>query len=110
MIQEAVSNAMDTCEEQGILTDLLVRCRTEVLDMLLAEYNEQKTMEYIRREEREIGERVGEKKGKKKGEALLSELLNCLLTDNRLDDIRLIADNEEARKHLYKEYGLLKDE
>lgn len=39
-IQEAVSRAMDTCEKRGILTDLLVRCRTEVLDMLLAEYDE----------------------------------------------------------------------
>lgn len=106
MIQEAVSSAMDTCEKQGILADLLVRCRTEVLDMLPAEYDEQKTMEYIRREEREIGERIGEKKG----EALLSELLSYLLADNRLEDIRLIADNEKVRERLYKEYGLPKEE
>lgn len=53
-ILEAVSGAMDICEEQGILTDLLTRCRTEVPDMLLAKYNEKKTIAYIRKEERDI--------------------------------------------------------
>lgn len=103
-IQEAVSRAMDTCEEEGILTDLLARCRTEVFAMLLAEYDEQKTMEYIRREEREIGR----EEGLKEGEALLSELLSRLLADNRLEDIRLAAGSEKERKRLYQEYRLLK--
>lgn len=101
-IQEAVGRAMDTCEEQGILADLLARCRTEVFAMLLAEYDEKKTMEYIRREEREEGER--------RGEALLSELLSRLLADDRQEDIRLMAESEEERKRLYKEYGLTKEE
>ncbi len=113
-IQEAVSRAMDTCEKKGILTDLLVRCRTEVLDMLLAEYDEQKTMAYIRREEREIGREEGERKGRvegqKIGEELLSKLIGYLLADNRLEDMRLAADSEAERKRLYKEYKLLKDE
>ncbi len=130
-IQKAVSGAMDTCEKQGILTDLLARCRTEVLNMLLAEYDEKKTMEYIRREEREIGreegERIGQAKGEQigqargeqigqargeqigqiKGEARLSELLSRLLADQRMEDIRLAAGSEKERKRLYREYGLL---
>ncbi len=101
-MQEAASRAMDACEKQGILKNLLVRCRTEVLDMLLAEYDEQKTMEYIRREEREIGEQIGQAKG----EALLSELIACLLADNRLNDIHLVTSREKERKRLYREYGL----
>lgn len=105
-IQEAVSAAMNLCEREGILSDLLVRCRTEVLAMLLAEYNEKKTMEYIRREEREIGR----EEGLAEGEALLSELFKALLSDNRLDDVRLAAEDERERKRLYKEYGLPKEQ
>lgn len=98
--------------------------------MLLAEYDEKKTMEYIRREEREIGreegERIGQAKGEQigqargeqigqargeqigqiKGEARLSELLSRLLADQRMEDIRLAAGSEKERKRLYKEYGL----
>jgi len=35
-VREAVNKAMDTCQKLGILSDLLGRCRTEVLNMLLA--------------------------------------------------------------------------
>lgn len=100
-IHGAVQCAMDTCERQGILSDLLARCRTEVLEMLLAEYDEQKTMEYIRREEREIG--------REEGEALLSELLNRLLADHRQEDVHLAISDRTARMRLYREYGLLED-
>lgn len=70
--------------------------------MLLAEYDEQKTMEYIRREEREIG--------REEGEGLLAELLSRLLADRRMEDIRLAASSEKERKRLYKEYGLLRED
>ena len=69
--------------------------------MLLAEYDEQKTMEYIRREEREIG--------REEGEALLSELLNRLLADHRQEDVHLAISDRTARMRLYREYGLLED-
>lgn len=90
--------------------------------MLLAEYDEKKTMEYIRREEREIGreegekigivkgERIGQERGEQigqaRGEARLSELLSRLLADQRMEDISLAAGSEKERKRLYKEYGL----
>ena len=72
--------------------------------MLLAEFDEQKTMDYIRREEREIGR----EEGREEGEAMLSELLRHLLADHRLEDLRLAAEDEKERKRLYREYGLLK--
>ena len=120
-IREAVSRATDTCEEKGILRDLLTRCRTEVLDMLLAEYDEKKTMEYIRREARESGreegERIGREKGEQRGriegkrigEKLLSELLGRLFADDRLEDVRLAVDSETERTRLYREYRLLEE-
>ena len=58
-------------------------------------------MEYIRREEREIG--------REEGETLLSELLKRLLADNRQEDVRLAAADRAARMRLYREYGLLED-
>lgn len=69
-VRDAIRKAMDACQDQGILSDLLGRCRTEVLDMLLAEYNEKETMDYIRREEREIGREEGHKEGRKEGEQI----------------------------------------
>ena len=64
--------------------------------MLLAEYDEKKTMEYIRREEREIGRKEGREEGLAEGEALLSELFKALLSDNRLDDVRLAFNRLSA--------------
>lgn len=65
--RKAIVTAMDDCRSRGILEDILSRCRTEVLHMLLAEYDEKATMEYIRKESREIGFEEGEKSGEKKG-------------------------------------------
>ena len=69
-LEGAVTAAMDDCMSRGILTDILNRCRAEVLHMLLAEYDEKKTMDYIRRESREIGEKIGERRGLKKGQKI----------------------------------------
>ncbi len=53
-IQKAVQQAIEMSLRQGMLADVLTRCRTEVVEVLLTEYNEAETWEYIRREEREI--------------------------------------------------------
>lgn len=59
-IRAAVNAAMDDCQRRGILADLLSRCRTEVLNMLLTEYDEKKTMDYLHREAREIGREMAQ--------------------------------------------------
>lgn len=40
------------------------------------------------------------------GELLFAELTKRLLSDNRLEDVKLATEDEEARKKFYKEYGL----
>lgn len=73
-IQNAVNAAMDDCQKRGILTDLLSRCRTEVLSMLLTEYDEKKTMEYLHREAQEIGQEIGQELGQELGQKIGQEL------------------------------------
>lgn len=50
---------MDTCIEKGILRDILIREKTEVLHMLLTEYDEKKHMRTLFQEGREEGIAVG---------------------------------------------------
>lgn len=69
-LQKAINAAIDDCQKRGILADLLSRCRTEVLHMLLTEYDEKKTMDYLRREAREIGEELGQEIGEKLGQEI----------------------------------------
>ena len=39
--EEAVERAVDTCIRQGILSEILRKNRSEVIDMILTEYNEE---------------------------------------------------------------------
>lgn len=52
------------------------------------------------------GIQQGMQQGMQKGENLLAALVGCLKRDGRIDDLDSIAD-EEARRRLYREYGLI---
>lgn len=66
-IRQAVPQVIEECLQSGILVDILTRCRTEVVEVLLTEYNEAETMEYLRREAQEIGLEQGLEQGLKQG-------------------------------------------
>ena len=73
---EAIDAAIKSSLEQGILTDILTRCKTEVYGMLLTEYDEKKVMEDLRREAAEIAveeERRKSEEERKRYKALLAE-------------------------------------
>ena len=61
-----------------------------------------------------IGERRGEKIGEQRGiamgvlqgEARMSELVNCLLADGRLEDLKRSTGDVSFREQLLKEYCL----
>ena len=38
-LREAVDAAVESCIQEGILADILIRSKVEVTDMLLEEYN-----------------------------------------------------------------------
>ena len=57
-------------------------------------------------EGRAEGKEEGKAEGKAEGELLLAELMNHLLSDNRMEDAKLAASDEVARQRFYKEYGI----
>lgn len=57
--EEAIHTAIDTCIDRGILKDILIREKAEVLHMLLTEYDEKKHMRTLFREGKEAGIRQG---------------------------------------------------
>ena len=64
-LEDAVDQAIDTCIEQGILTDILSKSKIEVRNMLLTEYDEKAETAGIRLyggfEEGLEGPRISEK-------------------------------------------------
>lgn len=97
-ISKAINKAMDECQSRGILADILNRCRTEVYDMLLTEYDEQKTKDYIRREEREItAERI-------------NKLNLCLFSEGKYEEAKRAATDREYQKRLFAVYGIQSEE
>ena len=104
-VREAVNKAMDTCQKLGILSDLLGRCRTEVLNMLLAEYNEKETLVYLRREQKQLGReeglKEGREKGREEGRKEGRQLGKADLILELLEDIGRIPD--DLHSHIQKE-------
>ncbi|MDC7286682.1 hypothetical protein NXH76_02605 [Blautia schinkii] len=66
-IEEAVPKAVDECIEKGILKDLLLRNKAEVVAMSIFEYNEEEELKKLRVAERRGGYEDGHKDGRKEG-------------------------------------------
>ena len=60
---EAVHTAIDTCIEKGILKDILIKQKAEVLHMILTEYDEKKHFRTLFREGKEEGIKEGMERG-----------------------------------------------
>ena len=95
-VEIAMEKAIDTCLAQGILSDILKHCQTEVLNMLLSEYNERETMEYLRREHEQVGEKRGFRKG---STAKLVSLIQKKVTKARSPE-QIAEDLEEPLENL----------
>ena len=93
-IQEAAEQAMKWGIENGILTDLLSRCRTEVIMMLLEEYDAEQVKEYWKKEE---VERTLIRVGK---------LEKVLLNQKKYDELEMAAENPSYRLKLFERYGI----
>ncbi len=66
-----------------------------------------KTMDVVLENLLKKGRMEGEVKGKAEGEAKLGKLVNLLLQDNRVEDVKMASADEEARKKFYKEFGII---
>ena len=65
-LEQAVKTAIEYCIKHNILKDFLLKQRAEVVKMSIFEYDEEREMELIRRDEREIGKEIGEQIGKER--------------------------------------------
>ena len=112
-LSEAVERTVNECIKEGILVELLTKCRTEAIAVSIFEYDEEKELELYRRAERAVGEengyKVGLEDGVEKGEVLFAKLTEKLIRDSRLDDLLKATNDKAFRVELYQEYDIYKD-
>ncbi|MGN0710984.1 MAG: hypothetical protein ACI4LO_04410, partial [Anaerovoracaceae bacterium] len=63
-LKEAIEKAVSECITEGVLREFLVKNRGEVVNTLLTEYNEEKTMANLYKEAKELGIEEGMKLGR----------------------------------------------
>jgi len=105
-LKKAVDQAVLHCIENDILADILEPHRMEVRNMLLAEYDEKKTMGYLQKEAQE----EGIAKGIKEGIERVNILNKLLIRDNRIKDLKYSSENKEFQQQLFIEYGIGQEE
>lgn len=91
--QEALNMAIDHCIDHDILAEFLKSHRAEVLEMLLEEFDVDKYERTIKAE------------GREEGREQILALTRKLLEQNRLDDLKRLAEDSEYWKQLIREFG-----
>ena len=79
--------------------------------MLMSEYNYEQDIEVQREEAYEEGKKSGlvegrlegERLGREEGEAAFAKLVQFLMNNNRLDDLKKVIEDSKYRKALLKE-------
>lgn len=69
-LEEAVPRAVDESIQEGILKEFLRKYRNEVIEVSIFEYNEERTMKYIREDEFAQGMEVGTERGIAQGKEI----------------------------------------
>lgn len=121
-VKAAVDGAVMQCMEEGVLAGFLEEHRMEVMGMLLTEYNEKRTMKFLRREAMKLGREEGREEGRQEGrqegreegiiagitegEQRFADLTQKLMEAGRLEDLRKAAAEPAYRERLFRELGL----
>ena len=100
--EEPYRKAIEECIEKNVLADYLRKKGSEVVNMLMSEYNYEDDIA----EQREEAYEEGKKLGILAGEERFSKLLIKLTEEGKTDEILKVAQDSEFREKLYKEYGL----
>ena len=105
-LKRAITTAMSNCIERGVLADILLANKAEVMGMLLTEYDEKKHMKAIRKEGYEDGLEDGIQKGIEQGiekglEQKLEELILKKLAKGKSIDV--IAEELEEELETVRE-------
>ncbi len=83
-MQEAIDGAIDYCIDHDILADFLKRYRSEVLGMLLEDFDVEKYERSLKREGYENGERAGLQRGQ---EMTITKLLSKGMDSRQISDL-----------------------
>lgn len=97
-MQEALDTAIAYCVEHNILGDILKEYRSEVLGMLLEEFDQEKYERTIKDEGRE--------EGREEGITRVNRLTNILLEQNRINDLQRAAKDTAFQEQLFREFHL----
>ena len=93
-IERAVERAIKECIQENVLAEYLRINQSEVIDLILSEYNEQQHIENERKWSWEEGQEV------------YAKLIDLLIQDGRHEDVKKSLKNKEFRYELIKEYKL----
>ena len=109
-VKEAVTEAVDECIKEDVLSEFFIEHREEVIAVSVFEYDEEGHMDIVREGGREEGKREGLAQGRKEG---LEERLNIMKNvmnnlgksaDEAMDIIGVKeAEREELKKMLLGE-------
>ena len=99
-------NAVDECIERNILADFLIKNKAGVIDMYLTEWDEEAYRTVLKQESWEDGRSEGLAEGKAEERNDVNELNQCLLRDNRIDDLKRSTTDTEYQNSLMAEYGI----
>lgn len=94
-LELAVERAIEECIAEGALSDYLRENRSEVKDVVLCEYDEQKHIENEKNWSREEGLKLG------------NALTAILLKENKLTELERCLQDRAYQQKLLKEYELL---
>ena len=97
-LEDALHKAIDTCIENDILADILVKSKSEVYRMLLTKYDEK---EFI-----QITYQEGLEKGREEERSRINQLYKLLLEQERMDDIKKAIHDKAFQEELLEKFHL----
>ena len=103
-IEPAVNVAVDWAIHNGVLSEYLSLHKSEVVGMILTEYDEKKVMENLKKESYAEGKAEGKAKGKAEERELSNNLILKLISLNRIDDLKRLASDSAYRDKMIKEF------
>lgn len=105
--EEPYRKAIEECIEKNVLADYLRKKGSEVVNMLMSEYNYEDDIAEQREEAYEEGKRdgiaTGKELGKEEGEIALARVIQFLIDHNRFDDLKRVGEDSDYRRVLLEE-------
>ena len=100
---KAVEMAVNECIADGIMPEFLTDQKALVTKLSIYEYDEEREMKLIRKDERELGVEIGVELGSQK----INELYSRLKNEKRTEDLMRAIDDRDFRNLLLESYNLV---